>query len=150
MSAITLEIPPDISPEMLRACAKMLRQRADHLDREADTRQGRNEMHGNTLKLFDGYRVAGREAFERHRDGADLDAVSSEIATATGIPVATVLAWAKQARRDIADEDRSARDREIMRLAGRGWTNAQIGARLGISAKTASRAVTRSRKAHGP
>ena len=71
-------------------------------------------------------------------DGMDPTAAVAAVARNTGMPPATVTYWWTRSEKERAARERAARDIEIVRLARRGWSNAGIADRFGISPRTVS------------
>ncbi len=84
-------------------------------------------------------RLVARHAALGLTPAAAIEAAAAE----AGVPPETVLAHVRRRARDQAAADRRARDLAVMRLAGRGWRNAEIGARLGLHPHSVSRIVRR-------
>ena len=71
-----------------------------------------------------------------------IDSVISATPNLLGYPRDTIAYHARAAIKARAERDRLARDREIVRLARRGLTNAEIAQQIGISARTVTAAIT--------
>lgn len=89
-----------------------------------------------------------RESALRRRQQAAFEALPLTVtpaafAAAHKIPPDTVYAWQKRKRRADRAAKRAERNREIMRLAALGWTNAEIGRRVRLSPGYVSQVISK-------
>ncbi len=108
---------------------------AETLEREAR----RYREKAAALKRERTIRQRQQNAFE----ALPLDASPAIFAKENGLHVETVISW--QVRKQRADRRarRLERNREVMRLAALGWTNAQIGHRVGLSPAYISQIISK-------
>lgn len=85
----------------------------------------------------------GLRALERARETGDVPAAIAAIACEAGVPLATVEAHYRLQMRDQLAAELHERNVMIMRMAGRGWSNAAIAKRLELHPSTVSRIVRR-------
>ncbi len=82
-------------------------------------------------------------------EGHSFDTISRTLER-EGIPPETTLHYWKEHQRVQKRIERARRDRTIMRLAARGWTNKQIALRVGLHEKSVSRIIQRLLKNNHP
>lgn len=109
-------LPPIQDAAALRAVAAWLRRHAAHAEARADQLDK-----------------------DRKRDRSAGDALRRITAERDALPFASLTPGERRERR-IAQ--RRERNREILRCAARGWSNAKIADRFGVHPATVSRAVT--------
>lgn len=90
---------------------------------------------------FDRLREAGRAALALVLDGIERHTACARVARTRGLPVESVAHWLKEAERGFDARTRAQRDREILALAARGWTNGKIAARVGVCKRTVTRVI---------
>lgn len=120
--------------ELERAASVLRRQMHDHQSKLARKRDARDRI--------ESFKKAGRAALRLERDGIELGTAALRVSQAQGIPVETVALWQERARRGGTAQERAARNREVLRLAARGWTNAKLARRFGLSERTITRIVS--------
>lgn len=84
------------------------------------------------------------------RRGVDVETAITAIAVQEGVLIETVRYYYEKELRVRKRDERCRRDRDIMRLAARGWTNARIAARVGLHPDSVSRIVQRTLRATPP
>lgn len=127
------------SPAALRAAAAALDREAKELSKQAERMEARRELIGN---MVDGPRELSRDYATLINAGWSHDAALAELAAAHNLPNETI------EYRLSENDDRQARltkfqrDREIVRLARRGYTNKEIADRVGFKhANSVSRII---------
>jgi DNA-binding NarL/FixJ family response regulator len=121
--------------DALDDAARQLDQAAQALRRQAQAASARQAFARQVERRHDiGAQVAA---------AADPQAAAQAAARAHGLSVGQVQLWADQATRKQPWIARQRRNREIMRLAARGWTNAQLADRFGLARETISRIITK-------
>ena len=139
-----MSTPAIITTDQLRSTAQALEKEAKRLKGLADKMDAAAHHHEQIPKQ--------RQALKKRGDkiAAAADYRKSQIAkaiVATGphpatIPAETLTHYAEKAIADETARIAAARDREALRLARRGYTNAEIADQLNVSTKTISRAIT--------
>lgn len=121
---INFRLPPIGDAAALRAVARWLRHHAAEAEARADQ--------------LDRDRARDRKAH------AELETVT---AARAALPLASLTPGERQERRS---SQRQQRDREILRAAARGWTNAKIAKRWAMHPSTVSRIVARAMRRQDP
>ena len=129
-----------------RAIARALDAAADQLEREAEAlrrcAQGARaaaELHAHLDKITAAIAQIGRDLDA----GLDLAAVLRHWAEHLELPEAMLRAHWFASRETNKRLSRAARDREICRLAWKGWANAELAARFHLHPKSVSRIIAR-------
>lgn len=109
------------------------------LEMKARAADGQQLWKNRMKRKWEAARAARRfvEGGWYYRDALSLCAASY------GVREATIEIWLQDEYRACRAARRFWRDREIMRLAGLGWTNAQIGAHVGLTPQWVSRIIQR-------
>jgi len=124
--------------ETFEQTARRLRARASYLEaREQDRREGRFVFAKVKAGAWRAALEAGALDPGRRVDDDALEAASK----AAGVQPLATRSYVVQWRREAAAEVRARRNLEIMRLVARGWTNAQIAGRVGLSPAYVGRIV---------
>lgn len=108
--------------------ASLLRSRAADLERAAAERRRRRRHRAARIEALAALRTAWR-------DGDNIEAAAAALAAALDVPAAILIAMHRRDRRRWTDVERATRDRVIMQLAAGGWSDADIAARVGLSAR---------------
>jgi DNA-binding NarL/FixJ family response regulator len=111
--------------------ARELYARADLLDEREAERQARRPRLDHL----------GQAVAVLVSEGRSIQEAAHQVAAATGAQVGTVLWWYEKDRKAAQEQERSQRNRAIMRLAAKGWSNAEIAARYNLSPSTVSRII---------
>ena len=130
--------------EIFETCARQARalatRRRQARDADADRR-----------RMMEGLESLGRQIVDEHfSTGIEIETIAGRVASETGNLFLTLLSHARVAMRDRLSHHRKERDTDVVRLAGRGWSNAAIGKHLSIHPNTVSRIVRRQLREHPP
>lgn len=134
---------PDLA-NALDAAADALEREARRLRRRADAaRQADAAARDLTRRLNSARDIARRALIS----GAPLHAASHAVMHAqTGLPIDTAIWLAAQEARALDRTQRQRRNEAIIRMKSRGLSNAQIGQRLNLHAKSVARIVSQMRR----
>lgn len=140
---LTTEAIQTLTPEALASLAAYHEALADQLRRRLAELE-RNRYRAEQQAKIDAARQAVPELVKHHlASGIGLDDACAAAALTLNIPTPSARYWyehRQRAERIALDE---AREIEIMKLAGRGWTNCSIAARVGVHPATVGRIVKR-------
>ncbi len=127
----------------LRAIARTLRRQAQRFDRLAERKERDERRHADALTMIDAAWDTGGMVEGLVKSGADLADAIAEIARQSSLPMPTIEAhwWRLEKVRE--KQRRAKRDLEIIRLAGRGWTDARIAVKYELNPSTINRIVQR-------
>lgn len=123
-----------------------LERAAAELEREAGRLKGQakalREQRANAARLTRFARIPGRVR-RLVEAGEDHDQAIRQVAAELAVPLETVEHWIRQARRQAKHQARERRNREIARLAARGWTNRAIAERFSLAPSYISTILSR-------
>lgn len=126
--------------------AVALERAAAELEREAGRLKGQakamRERRENAARLTRFARIPGQVRRLVAR-GEDHDEAVRLVAAELAVPLETVQHWIRQARRQAERLERARRNREIARLAARGWSNRAIAERFGLAPSYISTLLSR-------
>lgn len=129
------------NPRQARAVGTLLRELADAADHQADLIEQERETAQNAKKRLKRLNGIPLEIERDLAQGLDLARALDTAAGRHQVPLETVtLRWQlhQRPRRRMAKEKRN---REILRLARRGWSNAELARHFGLAPSTVSRIV---------
>lgn len=136
------EILRGLRPHDLEALARAHDGVAESLRRAAIERAGDLARSERARRLIENLAqlpdAAARLA--RHAGVAPC-AAAQQIGAETGVPAETVAHYMKRRTDELRRLARGRRDREVMRLARLGWSNAEIGRKLALHPSSVSRIV---------
>ncbi len=135
-----------LRPEELRLLAQAHDDQAEAL-RAAASRRGDEITRAAAAQKLVAYLHSLPDLVAARAQSMPEDAAIRMVSRETGVPLETVAAHWRHAKKRIAEEARERRNREIMRLAARGWTNSAIGARLDLHPSTVARIIQRALRA---
>lgn len=138
-----------LSPVELQELARAHERQADRLREAAQRRQAEIEQHEQAVAAVDALRDLADLVEIRRRSGMSLDRTCQTVAIETATPLVCVYHHVRKREKEKEAARREARDREIVRLAGRGHSNSEIGRRVDFNPATVSR-ITRRRLGRCP
>ncbi|PLW75415.1 hypothetical protein C0081_20325 [Cohaesibacter celericrescens] len=114
-------------------------------------RQAARDLKAQAAKLEKDAQQIEREQKLRRRLNALYRKSASSVKPAQfarehNLPIETVKSWQKRQERQTMDAKKIERDRSIMRLARKGWTNSEIGKALGLHANSISRIISKQKR----
>jgi ATP/maltotriose-dependent transcriptional regulator MalT len=146
-----MQHPPDIldltntlrglRADELQRLARFYHRLAGHLEAEAARREDRDSeraQHDARMRELEGAPALVEALVAEGRDEA---AAIGQVARDLDAPFDTVKMRLQRARKARADHARQLRNREILRLAARGWADADIARQVAVSKATVSRVV---------
>lgn len=137
---------PRLDPQACRAMADYHRRLAARLDAAAELGEADDRATARRRARSDLARRLGERVARAVENGHAADRAIAVLARRAGIDPAQLRAWwqiARRKRRAAGRKPGSARDLEILRLAARGWTDAQLAARFKLDRSTVNRIVRR-------
>lgn len=135
-----------LRPEELRLLAEAHDKQAEALRAAADRRSSEIDRHRAAQRQV-AFLLTLPELVAARAQSMPEDRAVTTVAAETGIPVETVQIHWRNARKRMAEEAREKRNREIMRMAARGWTNGAIAKRLDLHPSTVARIIQRTLRA---
>ncbi len=139
------DLPRDALRPVARFFAELARVAGSHATAHEIAMRRRRKVAGELKSLSN----LGAVVAILMSEGHSFDDVS-RLLEREGVPPETTLHYWKEHRRIQERIARAQRDREIMRLAARGWTNKQIALRFGLHEKSISRIVQRVLRTNHP
>jgi hypothetical protein len=146
-----LERPRQLSrlgAEHLAALADYFQEHADELALWARERAASEQMEAAARRRVERFAELPRLVLNYQAAGMSADAAIRAAAVAAGCEVETVIAWLTDRRRAERRRRRELLELQVMRLAGRGWTNKVIARRLGLHPGSVSRILQRVLRRH--
>ena len=135
-----------LPPDALEALAEAHEEMAREIRSAADRRRGEITKERNAERRVDSLLTLA-ELVEARAQSVSLERAIEMVAAETGCPAETVAHYVARREKELKTAKRKARDIEILRLASRGWSNAEISDRVGLAPGSISRIVQRSLRA---
>ena len=130
------ELPRDAKAPV----ARFLRALSDHLDAQGQAHERTLEARREAARHLAKTHSLGTTIATRMAEGRTFDEVAAELER-QGVQGGTILYYWRRYQIAQAKIERAHRDREILRLAARGWSNAELGAKFKLSKSRISRIV---------
>ncbi|WP_299394661.1 helix-turn-helix domain-containing protein [Pelagibius sp.] len=135
-----------LRPEELRLLAQAHDDQAEALRAAAERRHGEIERWATAQREI-AFLLTLPDLVAARAQSMPEDRAIAMVAAETGVALETVQVHWRHGKKRRAEEAREKRNREIMRLAARGWTNGAIAGRLDLHPSTVARIIQKTLRA---